>query len=61
MVETVYELDRLVKGKPKSGAGIRKVALPELVIPELARGIRPAPRLPRHCKKGRRAARGRAR
>jgi integrase len=36
VVETVYELDRLVKGKPKSEASIRKVVLPELIIPDLA-------------------------
>ena len=37
VVETVYELDRLVKGKPKSEASIRKVVLPELIIPDLVR------------------------
>jgi integrase len=36
VVETVYELDRLVQGKPKSEASIRKVVLPELIIPDLA-------------------------
>jgi integrase len=31
VIETVYELDRLVRGKPKSEASLRKVVLPELV------------------------------
>jgi hypothetical protein len=35
VVETVYELDRLVKGTPKSEASIRKITLPELIMPEL--------------------------
>jgi integrase len=39
VVETVYELDRLVRGKPKSEASTRKVVLPELVIPDLARHL----------------------
>jgi integrase len=39
VVETVYELDRLVKGKPKSEASIRKVVLPELIIPDLTRHL----------------------
>ena len=39
VVETVYELDRLVKGKPKSEASIRKVVLPGLIIPELIRHL----------------------
>jgi hypothetical protein len=30
--ETVYELGPLVKGTPKSEAGKRKVAIPELII-----------------------------
>jgi hypothetical protein len=38
-VETVYELDRLVKGEPKSEASIRKVVPPELIIPDLARHL----------------------
>ena len=39
VVETVYELDRLVKGTPKSEASTRKVTLPELIIPELRRHL----------------------
>jgi len=39
VVETVYELDRLVKGTPKSEASIRKVVLPELIVPELRRHL----------------------
>jgi integrase len=39
VVETVYELDRLVKGTPKSEASIRKITLPELAIPELRRHL----------------------
>ena len=35
VVETVYELGQLVKGKPKSEASIRKVVLPELIVPDL--------------------------
>jgi integrase len=35
IVETVYELGQLVRGTPKSEASIRKVVLPELIIPEL--------------------------
>jgi hypothetical protein len=35
----VYELDRLVKGKPKSEASVRKVVLPELIVPELVRHL----------------------
>jgi hypothetical protein len=38
-VETVYELDRLVKGEPKSEASIRKVVPPELIIPDLPRHL----------------------
>ncbi len=36
---TVYELDRLVKGKPKSEASVREVVLPELIVPELVRHL----------------------
>jgi integrase len=39
VVETVYELDRLIKGTPKSEASIRKITLPELIIPELRRPL----------------------
>ena len=39
VVETVYELDRLVKGTPKSEASIRKITLPELIMPELPRHL----------------------
>jgi hypothetical protein len=39
VVETVYELDRLVKGTPKSEASVRKVVLPELVIVDLVRQL----------------------
>jgi integrase len=39
VVETVYELNRLVKGTPKSEASIRKITLPELIIPELRRHL----------------------
>jgi integrase len=39
VVETVYELDRLVKGTPKSEASTRKITLPELIIPELRRHL----------------------
>ena len=39
VAETVYELDRLVKGKPKSEASVRKVVLPELIIPEVVRHL----------------------
>jgi integrase len=35
VVETVYELGQLVKGKPKSDASVRKIMLPELIIPDL--------------------------
>jgi integrase len=35
VVEAVYELDRLVKGKPKSEASVPKVALPDLIVAEL--------------------------
>jgi hypothetical protein len=38
-VETVYELDRLVTGEPKSEVSIRKVVPPELIIPDLARHL----------------------
>jgi integrase len=37
VVETVYELGQLVKGRPKSEASIRKVILPELIVPDLRR------------------------
>ncbi|GAB3989922.1 site-specific integrase [Actinoallomurus acanthiterrae] len=33
--ETVYELGPLVKGTPKSEASTRKVAIPDLIIPDL--------------------------
>jgi len=39
VVETVYELDRLVKGMPKSEASTRKITLPELIMPELRRHL----------------------
>ena len=39
VAETVYELDRLVKGRPKSEASARKVVLPELIVPELVRHL----------------------
>jgi integrase len=39
IVETVYELGQLVKGTPTSEASIRKVVLPELIIPELRRHL----------------------
>jgi len=38
-VETVYELDRLVQGTPKSEASTRKITLPELLMPELRRHL----------------------
>jgi integrase len=37
--ETVYELGQLVKGKPKSEASVRKVMLPNLIIPDLQRHL----------------------
>jgi hypothetical protein len=39
IVETVYELGRLVKGVPKSEASMRKVVFPELIVPELRRHL----------------------
>ncbi len=35
IVETVYEFGQLVKGTPKSKASVRKIPLPELIIPDL--------------------------
>jgi integrase len=37
--ETVYELGPLVKGTPKSEASKRKIAIPELIIPDLRRHL----------------------
>jgi integrase len=41
--ETVYELGPLVKGTPKSEAGKRKIAIPELIIPDLRHTWRTSP------------------
>jgi integrase len=38
--ETVYELGPLVKGTPKSEASNRKVAIPDLIIPDLRRHLK---------------------
>jgi len=40
VVETVYELARLVTDMPKAEASARKIVLPELVIPVLRRHLR---------------------
>lgn len=37
--ETVYELGPLVKGTPKSEASKRKIAIPDLIIPDLRRHL----------------------
>jgi len=39
ITETVHELGQLVKGKPKSAASVRKVTLPELIMPDLRRHL----------------------
>jgi integrase len=39
VVETVYELDRLVKGTPKSEASTRMITLPALIMRELRRHL----------------------
>lgn len=38
--ETVYELGPLVKGTPKSEASRRKVAIPDLIVPDLRRHLK---------------------
>jgi integrase len=45
--ETVYELGPLVKGTPKSEAGKRKIAIPELITPTSASAWRTSPRTAR--------------